>query len=64
MKRCEGECNQGRLCPERLARIREAKETLDAGGRERWTLWAQFVVLVLATGLACWVAGLALEALA
>jgi hypothetical protein len=45
-----GNCNQGRDCPIRKERIRQAKELLDgkppASKQVTWALWA-FIVLML-----------------
>ena len=64
MECCNGRCHQGRNCPERIERLREAKRVLDAGERECQDHWIQLVLLVLAGCMVGWVIGLIREALA
>lgn len=64
MSCCNNECEQGRLCPERLERIYKAKQSLDSGERECWSHWIQLVLLVLAGALVGWVINMIREALA
>lgn len=64
MNCCNNRCRQGRDCPERLTRIREAKRLLDSGERECRDHWFYLVLLLLAAMLIGWVASLVREALA
>lgn len=64
MSCCNNNCRQGRDCPERVERIREAKRLLDSGERECQDHWLQLVLLVLAGCLTGWVINLIREALA
>lgn len=61
---CNNNCRQGRDCPERIERIREAKRALDSGERECQDYWLQLVLLVLAGCLIGWVINMIREALA
>lgn len=64
MSCCNSRCRQGRDCPERIERIREAKRRLDSGESACRDHWMQLVLLVLAGCLIGWAINLIREALA
>lgn len=61
---CNNRCRQGRDCPERIERLREAKRLLDSGERECKDHWIQLVLPILAGALVGWAINLIRGALA
>lgn len=63
MNCCNKDCNQGRLCPERAERIREAKRQLETFDGTLPRYWFGIGIGVCAAIIVISVGGLILEAL-